>query len=356
VWIPDLADAAWMTDVLSRHGGTLGLPGDVAAVELLDARLTHPFRPASPRCRGWATYLVTLHDADPVRLYVKGFHAGGASQAVWQQDRASRGAGRSAYLRELDLVVWRFPEDPRLPTLPALVSPRLAARIMPPAVRDLLGSSPGDEVRTTVVRYQPEVSATLRFEVDRDGAPTVFAKHLADRTATTIASRHQALWSASDPPPELRIAEPLAADPVRGVLWTRGVSGHPLAETVDPDQLPDATASLGAMLAALHASSVHVTQDVVVDDLLTEAQSKAAKLARAHPVIASVVTHLVAATTRRRGDAVNERVCTLHGDFHLAQLVSSARGPVLVDLDSMMHGPPEVDLAEFLVELAAGTS
>jgi aminoglycoside phosphotransferase (APT) family kinase protein len=45
-------------------------------------------------------------------------------------------------------------------------------------------------------------------------------------------------------------------------------------------------------------------------------------------------------------------VCTLHGDFHLAQLVSSARGPVLVDLDSMMHGPPEVDLAEFLVELA----
>jgi len=93
---------------------------------------------------------------------------------------------------------------------------------------------------------------------------------------------------------------------------------------VDPDQLPDATASLGAMLAALHASSVHVTQDVVVDDLLTEAQSKAAKLARAHPVIASVVTHLVAATTRRRGDAVNERVCTLHGDFHLAQLVSSA--------------------------------
>jgi aminoglycoside phosphotransferase (APT) family kinase protein len=60
----------------------------------------------------------------------------------------------------------------------------------------------------------------------------------------------------------------------------------------------------------------------------------------------------VAATTRRRGEAGPERVCTLHGDFHLAQLVSSAQGPVLVDLDSMMHGPPEVDLAEFLVELA----
>jgi hypothetical protein len=148
VWIPNLADAAWMTDVLSRHGGTLGLPGDVAAVELLDARLTHPFRPASPRCRGWATYLVTLHDADPVRLYVKGFHAGGASRAVWQQDRVSRGAGRSAYLRELDLVVWRFPEDPRLPTLPALVTPGW----LPGSCRRLFATSLGHRRETRCVR------------------------------------------------------------------------------------------------------------------------------------------------------------------------------------------------------------
>ena len=351
MWLPNLADVAWMTDVLSRHGGRLGLAGDVVAVELLDARLTHPFGPGSPRCRGWATYLVTSKGADPVRLYVKGFPAGGDSQAAWQQDRVTRGAGRSTYLHELDLVVWRFPEDPQLPALPPLVTPQLAARIMPPAVRDLLGSSLGDGLRTTVVRYQPEVSATLRFEVDRDGAPAVFAKHLASGTVP-IASRHQALWSTSDLPPELRIAEPLGADPVRGVLWTRGVSGHPLAEAVDPEQLPDATASLGALLAALHSSSVHVTGAVVVDDLLAEAQSKAAKLTRADPVIGSVATDLVAATTRRRRDAVNERVCTLHGDFHLAQLVSSVRGPVLVDLDSMMHGPPEVDLAEFLVEMA----
>ena len=54
---------------------------------------------------------------------------------------------------------------------------------------------------------------------------------------------------------------------------------------------------------------MHVTQDVVVDDLLVEAHKKAAKLARAHPPIASVVTDLVAATTRRRGDAVPRAWC-----------------------------------------------
>ena len=77
MWLPHLADVAWMTQVLSRHAAALGLPGSVTAVQLLDARLTHPHRPESPRCRGWATYLVTLRDAAPVQLYVKGVPAGG---------------------------------------------------------------------------------------------------------------------------------------------------------------------------------------------------------------------------------------------------------------------------------------
>ena len=70
------------------------------------------------------------------------------------------------------------------------------------------------------------------------------------------------------------------------------------------------------------------------------------------PAVEPIVSDLLAAATRRRGDVARERVCTLHGDFHLDQLVASADGPVLVDLDTMTHGPPEVDLAEFLVDLA----
>jgi aminoglycoside phosphotransferase (APT) family kinase protein len=89
-----------------------------------------------------------------------------------------------------------------------------------------------------------------------------------------------------------------------------------------------------------------------VDELLAEAHKKAAKLVRARPPVAALVTDVVATATRRRRDVVRERARTLHGDFHLDQLVSSADGPVLVDLDSMVCGPPEIDLAEFLVDLA----
>jgi hypothetical protein len=219
-------------------------------------------------------------------------------------------------------------------------------------VLDALGREPGHEPRTTVVRYQPEASATLRLQAGPEVGPAVFAKHLPDGTVAAIAARHQALWSAPEPPPGLRIAQPLAADPGRGVLWTRGVIGQPLASAVPADRLPEATAPVGALLAGLHGSSLDTPQVLTADDLLAEVHKKAKKLAHAHPDVAPLVTDLVTGATRRRDDVVRERVRTLHGDFHLDQLVSSAQGPVLVDLDSLLRGAPEVDLAEFLVDLA----
>jgi hypothetical protein len=344
VWLPHLADVGVMTDVLSRHAAALRLPGAVTQVELLDARLTHPHRPESPVCRGWATYLVRTTEPSAVQLYVKGFPDDGLSEAAWQLDR------RATHLQEEDLVVWRFPDDPRLPALPALVDPRLAAAVLPDEVRDVLGADPA--LRTTMVRYQPEASATLRLEADRDGAPAVYAKHLADGTVADVAARHQALWSRAERVGAPLLAEPLAADAERGVLWTRGVPGLPLTSAVPPARLPETTASVGALLAALHASPVDVAERVTVDDLLAEARKKADKLARAHPPVAALVSGLVSTAELRRADVVQERDRTLHGDFHLDQLVGSPQGPVLVDLDSIVRGAPEIDLAEFLVDLA----
>ena len=352
VWLPNLGDVGWMSDVVSRHAAALGLPGPVTAVQLLDVRLTHPHRPESPRCRGWATYLVTTRDGAPVQLYVKGYPTGGASETAWRRDQAARPAARSVHLPDLDLVVWPFPEDPRLRALPELVGgPRPASRIVPPAVREVLGWQPGDELRATVVRYQPEASATLRYEAARPGAPAVFAKHLGDGVVAEVAAWHTALLSTAGPRNGLRIATPLAADPVRGVLWTQGVPGSPMAQAVPTDRLPAATARVGTLLAALHGSALDTTQRVAAGDLLVEMHKKAAKLVRAHPPVAPSIDDLVTAATRRL-EAARERVRTVHGDFHIDQLVWSAQGPVLVDLDSIASGPPELDLAEFLVDLA----
>lgn len=349
MWLPDLADPAWVRDVLSRHAGQLGLIGEVASTQLVDVRLTHPHRPESTRCRGWATYVVALHGGSSVQLYLKGFPDRATSEAAWRQDRAARPAGRSEHLAEHHLVVWLFPEDPRLPALPDLLASPLAPRVVPAAVGAALGPRSG--LCVTVVRYQPEASATLRVGAQA-GGPTVFAKHLGAGSVEAVGARHRALWSMTGPGQPLRVAEPLAVDPVRRVLWTRGVPGPTLTDAVPPRELAGATGPTGALLAALHGSATGPLPPTSVDGLLTEMRKKSGKLAHAHPAVEPIVSDLLAAAAKRRGDVARERVCTLHGDFHLDQLVASADGPVLVDLDTMAHGPPEVDLAEFLVDLA----
>ncbi|HET9860227.1 MAG TPA: phosphotransferase [Nocardioidaceae bacterium] len=352
MWVPNLADAGWMTEALSRHADALGISGEVTAVQLLDARLTHPHRPGSPRCRGWATCTVMAGSGPPVQLYVKGFSDDDAGDLAWEQVRDDPTGHLARRLPEVGLLVWPFPADPQLVSLPTLVDPRLATDVLPPAVRQVLDLRPGEEPRVTVVRYQPEASATLRLEADRDRAATVFAKLLADGSVTEVAARHQALWCAAARSSDLRLAEPLGVDPGRGVLWTRGLAGGPLSSTLSPDRLPELAAAVGALLAALHAAPLDLPRTVTVDALLVEARKKADKLARAHPAVAGQVHGLVTRATVRRADVDRVRDVTLHGDFHLDQLVGSPDGPVLVDLDSIIRGAPEVDLAEFLVDLS----
>ena len=350
MWLPDLADAAWVGDVLARHSETLGLAGEVTSARLVDVRLTNPQRPESARCRGWATYVVTLHGGASAQLYLKGFPDRASSESAWLQDRASREQGRSDLLAGHDLVVWRFPEDPQLAALPELLASPLEPDVVPAAVATALGVRSG--LHAAVVRYQPEASATLRVEGPHGETSSAFAKLLAAGSVTTVAARHHALWSRTGPQEPLRIAEPLATDPVRRVLWTRGVPGTAVVDAVPAPELARATSTVGPLLAALHASTVGPMPRTSADDLIVEMLKKAGKLALAHAALEPVVSDLVAASTRRRRDVTDERLCSLHGDFHLDQLVASGDGPVLVDLDSMVHGPPEIDLAEFLVDLA----
>lgn len=343
MFLPHLANVVWATGVVSRHASNLAILGAIATVRLLDARLTHPHRPDSPMARGWATYAVAMSDSSSQQLYVKGFPDAALAEAAAEQDP------RATWLREEDVVVWRFPDDPRLPALPTLLAPRTVAGALSPPVRDVIGAVALPQ--TTVVRYQPEASATLRLEGDRAGA-AVFAKNLAYGDVADLDARHRALWSHAGDSEHLRVAEPLAVDEDRSVLWARGVPGAPLTTAVPPSRLPEVAGRVGALLAELHESPVDVPERVTVDELLVEVRKKADKLSRAHPPVERLLSDIVEAAASRRDQVTSQRERPLHGDFHLDQLVASPHGPVLVDLDSMVTGAPEIDLAEFLVDLA----
>jgi Phosphotransferase enzyme family len=339
VFVPDIADAERMSDVIGAHARTLDLGDVTGPCRLVDAQIRHSHRPSSPRCTGWATYSVPVDRDGDVLLYVRAYPDGGSDEA-WDDLVANGRTAGAFHLPDHDLIVWIFPDDPSLPALSQLVDPNRACQRLPVA-------APG-RLDVTVVRYQPEVSATLRYQIAAglgQDPVVVFGKALAvDPTA--MGARHDQLWR--QPRPGLRIARPLGTDPGLRVLWTLGVTGEPVRVGGNTDAAAELARDLATIVAALHDSVVSPDRELRWEDYLVEGRKKAAKLGAALPRCRSAVD---AIAPRDASFASGAPAALVHGDLHLDQFVDSPGGPVLVDLDSVAAGDAELDLAELVVDV-----
>jgi hypothetical protein len=352
MFVPGIADDVRMTEIISAHSDRLGLGPVVGPCRLVEAQIRHSHRPNSPRCRGWATYTVPVAGADrpPVLLYVRGY-PDGTSDREWAELVASGRAGRAIHVRNEDLIVWVFPDDPRLTALTTLVdADAIVSRLPTERVPELSGRTvAAGDVELDVVRYQPETSATVRYHVAAGGgddAVVIYAKAL-DADPTELGTLQDRLWHRSASQPELRIAPPLGTDPDLRLLWTLGVSGAPVGAR--REIAPSLARDVAGAVAALHGSRVAAPHVIRSDDVLAEGRKKAAKLAEALPRCRSALA-AIAPPDRHYEPAVNTPA-TVHGDLHLDQIVDGPDGLVLVDLDSVASGDAELDLAELVVDV-----
>jgi hypothetical protein len=354
MFVPDIADDLRMTDIIAAHSDKLGLGPVVGRCRLIEAQIRHSHRPNSPRCGGWATYTVPVEDAGrlPVLLYVRGY-PDGTSDWEWADLVASGRARGATRIRDLDLIVWVFPDDPCLATLATLLDPeRIITRLPTDRVPELVGRSiAAGDVELDVVRYQPETSATVRYRVaaGRGDDPVVLYAKAFDADPTELGRLHDRLWHRSASRPELRLAPPLGGDHDLRVLWTRGVPGAPVGAHLDPRAAVSLAREVAGNVAALHGSGVRAPHSVRWEDCVAEGRKKAAKLAEALPRCRAAVA-AIAPSDGPYEPAVNAPA-TVHGDLHLGQFVDGPDGLVLVDLDSVASGDAEVDLAELVVDV-----
>ena len=351
MWLPHLADVARMTQVLSRpRRRAWGCRATVTGVRLLDARLTHPHRPESPRCRGGRRTSSACATRRRCSCTSR------ASPGGRQRGRLAAGAGapaRGADHAPAASSTSSSGASPRTrgsPPCPTSSPPRRAAA----PCRRWCATSSGcrtAEPRVTVVRYQPEASVTLRLEA---GLPT--RPPSSPSTSPTGRSPTSRPGTRRCGPRRTRLAacgSPSRWPPIRYDACCGPAGG---GSPAGRDRAPGpAVRGDGAVGAAAGGPARLLRRHDVEHRRRRPAGRGAQEGGQAGPgppPDRPAVTELVAAATPTPPRGRPRAGCTLHGDFHLDQLVSSAAGPVLVDLDSLLVGPPEVDLAEFLVDLA----
>jgi len=281
-------------------------------VQVLQATRRAPRRNAASRaCRIAVCYrLQTLGRPDEI-VYGKVYpQEVCAEQVADTQDSPT-------WLREIGMLLWRLPRDPGLPQLAALL-----------------------DGHTELVRYRPEERATLR-------RGSRYAKTFHGAEGAELFERFSHFGKSSE---AFEVAAPIGYDAATRTFWQEGVDATALADIVTAQNCTEVMARVAQTLATLHATGPRFGPRRSNAALAAAALKRGVKIGRCMPELdtaARRVADAIAADVPPGSDAVQ-----IHGDFHLDQLVSSPSGPVLVDLDSMVRGAAEIDLAEFLVDLA----
>lgn len=290
-------------------------PYAAGAVQVLHATRRAPRRNAASRaCRIAVCYRVQRPGGEHEIVYGKVYPTNVCAELA-----AGTGVPPAPeWLREIDMLLWRFPHDPGLPQLGALL----------------------DE-RTELVRYRPEERATLR----RGG---LYAKTFRGDDGAALCARFQNLSFLSNEPGSFEVAAPLSYDASTRTFWQHGVEAAALAEVITENNCAKLMAQAAQGLARLHGAEPRFGPARNNAGLATASLKRAAKIGRCMPALAKQAQRISEAIAAQvPADAPRVQI---HGDFHMDQLRVRAERLVLFDLDELAVGDPLEDLASFVVK------
>lgn len=250
------------------------------------------------------------------------------------------------HVPELGLLVWGFPNDPKL-RLEALASSEQALETL----RGVSALAPAERCTSSFVHYVPRKRIVMRHVLD-PGERQVYTKSYP-------ASRGAAIWDIACrlfehsrfDPDAFHIAPPLAYLDESSTLVQEGLVGWtPLDESVWLNE-PARVARLGGALARLHRSDLPLESEwgPAQEWILFEKIARA--LRRFEPHCGTTLDHLRERARRSAPPAGDGERVPLHGAFRLKQMLHSGERVALVDLDGVRRGDPVVDLGSFVAQM-----
>lgn len=317
------------------------------ALSHLSPALPEHFRPL--RCRIFNVWysparllqvIYELHDANGrLEVVTVEFHPAGKTRD--ELEPASGLAARPellGHLAQWGAVAWRFPADARLAALPEMIN---AGRIAERMSASGMPVQNGAELRWSLLSYLPGDRCALRYRW-RDDDQGVVAK-----LQTNAAASHQAmlaLWHLKDR--LFGMAQPMGCDAALGIRWERFVPGRRIDKLAPQIGLENALVPLMRGVVQLHRTPIDNLPRQGAEQVIARLQKKVLRRIRdSLGALSSECDRFVAELAAQRERLPQCPSVTIHGDLHTANILITASGPVLIDLDSLSHGEPAFDLA-----------
>ena len=268
---------------------------------------------------------------------------------------------------DLDMIVWAFPNDPKLPGLRAMADP---ARVRGELERRRGGPGPAaapDGIRNgdgslviERVKYMPTKRCVLRYRVapepgsDGPRTPSVFyAKaYPAGASGLSFHLQRAARERLGASGAAVEIAEPLVHVPAESVIWFADWGGSGIVGEAAERGWEAMAERAAAALAAFHRVALPGLPEHASPLMeLEEAREDAAKYGARVGLPARPVFAMLARLERELPRTGDRPAVSLHGAFRAEHVLVRGDAAAFLDLDGMALGDPLVDVAEFVASL-----
>jgi Phosphotransferase enzyme family len=265
------------------------------------------------------------------------------------------------HLPEVETVLWSFPNDRKMDTLPGAVNAAHSTSAIPPSwLLSHLGTGwQVADTRSRVMHYVGEHTCTVQtsFELIHPSLNTrqpltLFSKTYYNEEGVQTDWVMRQLWeSAPRRSGQLRMAQPLWYDARLKTLWQLGIQGATLENCgLDGPLLPIAARAI----AAFHGTPLPHLCAITIQNLIEKLVAVGSMLVECRPSCQPVLLPLLARLTAQAQVIPASPTATLHGDLHLKNLFLTEGTIALIDLDNVCEGPPAWDMGSFAAGLLAG--
>jgi hypothetical protein len=345
------ADADAMFHRLQPHFG--------AAVEILQFKVSR--LAYKPRRSARLTYRLKLFDRERgrvVRHLLHGRVEALSEAAQLHRKMRKRDWTRPAYgpallyLDDLGLVLWGFPNDPRLPGIETIAGPGAFARLVS-RLPELQGLSP-QRCDSTIVKYVPGKRLVMRHRIVGAGnrRTSVYTKTYAHDRGGAIHAVMRDLWKrARTDTDALACPEPLAFVARCNTLVLAALPGTAALATLHGHESGRAMAQAGKGLARLHAGPSAGLEAWTDAHEFENFLGAMALLERHDPELAPVVARVRSLVQAERAHVEPAPAVPIHTAFRFSQLLDFRGRLALVDFDGFRAGHPMCDVGSFTAHL-----
>ena len=278
------------------------------------------------------------------------FHRASSRQLVH-----TPGVRALAYIPEIEMVVWSFPNDRKLSHLPKLLDVEHLKTCLPEKLR-ALGAGESHEIDTItpeILHYLPERSCMIRYRLslkDRstgdNGALTIYGKTSRDEDGAEVYSIMRQL-SAQIP----GSAIPLGYDQKLRTVWQSHIPGEPfLWETLEESQIQEIFREIARSVAKFHSCAVLTDRRFDLTDIEESLIDTIAAARQAYPDVEGRIASLVSALlAQRRSMGWSETLTTpIHRDLKMRNFLIDGEHIALIDMDCVCLGDPLSDLGSLI--------